>query len=53
MRRLRLEDHFSAFFEETPFSDARPVSHVYIEECRYVWKPMVAVPADVLLPRGG
>lgn len=51
LRRLRLEDHFSAFFEETPFRDARPVSHVYIEECRYVWKPMVAIPAGLLLTR--
>ncbi|HTE16987.1 MAG TPA: DUF2071 domain-containing protein [Armatimonadota bacterium] len=47
MERLRLLDRFSAFFEETPFRccDARPLSHVYIRDCRYVWKPMVALPA--------
>ena len=51
LRRLRMEDYFSAFFEEAPFTDARLVSGVYIGECGYVWKPMVAIPAGRLIAR--
>lgn len=51
--RLTLLDGFSAFFEEAPFCHltARPVSHLYIRECGYVWKPTVAIPLDVLQSR--
>lgn len=53
LERLELLDGFSAFFTEAPFTStgARPVSHVYIRECSYVWKPMVRIPADGLLER--
>ncbi len=43
--RLKLTDSFCAFFEEAPFTcrDARPLSHLYIRECSYTWKPMTAI----------
>lgn len=46
LQRLEMLDCFSAFFMESPFSslDAEPVSNVYIHECSYIWKPMVAIP---------
>lgn len=42
LERLQLEEGFSAFFEEAPFtrSDARPVSQLAIRECAYIWNPM-------------
>jgi uncharacterized protein YqjF (DUF2071 family) len=51
--RLELVDSFSAFFEEEPFTErgARPLSHLYIRECAYVWKPMTAIPAPSLCHR--
>ena len=51
MHRLGMLDGFSAFFDESPFSTARarPVSHVYIRDCAYVWKPMTAISEDELL----
>lgn len=50
LQRLHLLDHFSAFFMESPFGsdDAEPVSHVYIQECSYVWKPMRVLPVAEL-----
>jgi uncharacterized protein YqjF (DUF2071 family) len=53
--RLELRDHFSAFVEEGPFSklDAQPFSHLYIQECAYVWKPMTAIPVASLRSRAG
>jgi len=35
---------------ERPFTanTAQPISHVYIQECSYIWKPMVAIPVDRL-----
>jgi hypothetical protein len=46
LQRLSLVDRFSAFFEEGPFhaGSTRPVSHLYIRDCRYVWKPMTVIP---------
>jgi uncharacterized protein YqjF (DUF2071 family) len=54
LSRLRLADGFSAFFEEGPFTamDARPVSHLYIRECSYVWKPMTSIGTGRLLQWG-
>ena len=51
--RLRLVDGFSAFFEEGPFTPAtaRPVSHLYIRECAYVWKPTTRLPLSSLRRR--
>jgi uncharacterized protein YqjF (DUF2071 family) len=48
--RLELASGFSAFFTEGPFTkeQARPGSMMYIKECHYVWKPMVAVPVKTL-----
>jgi uncharacterized protein YqjF (DUF2071 family) len=53
LHRLRLMDGFSAFFEEGPFTavDARPVSHLYIRECSYVWKPMASITTTFLQQR--
>jgi hypothetical protein len=53
LSRLQLLDGFSAFFEEGPFTaaDARPVSHLYIRECSYVWKPMVSIATTGLRQR--
>ncbi len=53
LRRLELLDGFAAFFEEGPFSerDARPASLLYINECSYVWKPMVGHPAALFRAR--
>ena len=53
VRRLELLDHFSAFFGERSFdhSTAKPVAAVHIEECAYVWKPMVAIDERNLVPR--
>jgi uncharacterized protein YqjF (DUF2071 family) len=50
LQRLEMHDSFSAFFEEQPFSSdvAHPISHIYIQECSYVWKPMVAIPLSTL-----
>ncbi len=47
LRRLDLRDCFSGYFMESPFDhmSARPAAHVYIDECSYIWKPMVALPA--------
>jgi hypothetical protein len=52
LRRPRLADGFSAYFEQTPFTtgEARPVLHLYIE-CSYVWRPMAAIPESGLLAR--
>lgn len=51
--RLTLMDGFSAFFQEGPFdaATARPVSHLYIRECAYVWKPTIAIPLASLRTR--
>jgi hypothetical protein len=53
LRRLEPLDGFSAFFSESPFEskDVHAVSHLYIRECSYVWKPMVALPVDSLVCR--
>jgi hypothetical protein len=50
LQRLELLDHFSAFFMERPFTTntAQPISHVYIQECSYIWKPMEAIPVERL-----
>lgn len=50
LNRLELMDSFSAFFMEHPFTQgtAQPVSHVYIQECSYTWKPMVTIPVSML-----
>ncbi len=54
LQRLELLDSFSAFFVEHPFSPetAQPVSHVYIHECSYIWKPMVELPVENLIRQG-
>lgn len=52
LQRLDLLDGFSAFFMESPFRDAQPVSMLYIRECSYVWKPMVEIPLEALEIRG-
>jgi hypothetical protein len=48
LERLEQIEFFSAFFEEGPFTrqSARPISHLHIRECSYVWKPMVAIPTS-------
>jgi hypothetical protein len=53
LRRLEMQDCFSAFFMESPFAReaAIPVSHVYIAECEYLWKPMVEIPVSQLVAR--
>ncbi len=50
LHRLTMQDYFSAFFMERPFTalDAQPVSHLYIRECSYIWKPMVEIPIGQL-----
>jgi len=50
LQRLEMLDSFSAFFQEHPFPSgiALPISHLYIQECSYIWKPMVAVPVSTL-----
>jgi hypothetical protein len=50
LQRLELLDAFSAFFQEQPFSVdvASPLSHLYIQECSYIWKPMVSIPVSTL-----
>lgn len=50
LQRLEMQDSFSAFFQEHPFPAglASPLSHIYIQECSYIWKPMVAIPVDTL-----
>jgi uncharacterized protein YqjF (DUF2071 family) len=50
LQRLQLLDHFSAFFSEGyfPTGTAQPISHVYIQECSYIWKPMVTLPTSSL-----
>lgn len=47
LQRLEMQNSFSAFFQEHPFppGTAQPISHIYIQECSYIWKPMVAIPA--------
>jgi uncharacterized protein YqjF (DUF2071 family) len=51
IRRLEMEDSFSGYFMEAPFlrHEAVPVSHVYISECQYLWKPMVEIPTAGLV----
>ena len=46
IRRLDVADDFSAFFEEGPFDVAtgRMASALYIRECAYIWRPVVALP---------
>jgi uncharacterized protein YqjF (DUF2071 family) len=53
LHRLALREHFSAYFTETPFdaASAWPVSHVYIRECSYIWKPMHALAAQEFISR--
>src|SRR5262249_14510216 len=53
LQRLDLLDCFSAFFTESPFTrlNVEPVSHLYIRECSYIWKPMVAIPEHELAAR--
>ncbi|GHO46001.1 DUF2071 domain-containing protein [Ktedonospora formicarum] len=50
LQRLEMLDVFSAFFKEYPFpaATARPISHIYIQECSYIWKPMIAIPVSTL-----
>jgi len=50
LHRLEMLNSFSAFFTEHPFSQgtAQPISHVYIQECSYIWKPMVAISVSTL-----
>ena len=50
LQRLELLDQFSAFFMEHPFTAnmALPISHVYTQECSYIWKPMVSIPLEQL-----
>jgi uncharacterized protein YqjF (DUF2071 family) len=50
LQRLEMRDAFSAFFQEHPFSSgtARSLSHLSIQECTYIWKPMVAIPICTL-----
>jgi uncharacterized protein YqjF (DUF2071 family) len=50
LHRLEMLDSFSAFFMEHPFTPdtAHPISHVYIQECNYIWKPMVTIPVSTL-----
>jgi hypothetical protein len=50
LQRLEMLDSFSAFFQEHPFPSgvALPISHIYIQECSYIWKPMVAIPVSTL-----
>jgi hypothetical protein len=50
LHRLEMLDSFSAFFVEHPFPRgmAQPISHVYIQECNYIWKPVVAIPVSTL-----
>lgn len=53
LHRLGLHEHFSAYFMEAPFdaTDAWPVSHVYIHECSYIWKPMRVFAAEDFICR--
>jgi uncharacterized protein YqjF (DUF2071 family) len=53
LRRLALREHFAAYFTEAPFDTtcAAPVSHVYIRECSYIWKPMQALAVDAFISR--
>ncbi len=50
LQRLEMLNSFSAFFQEQPFSAevASPLSHLYIQECSYIWKPMVTIPVSTL-----
>lgn len=50
LQRLEMLNYFSAFFQERPFplDIAMPISHLYIQECSYIWKPMVSIPVDTL-----
>ena len=50
LQRLTLVDGFSAFFQEQPFTQqtATPDSMIYIQECHYVWKPMVEIDIHLL-----
>jgi len=45
IRRLQVDDAFSAFFQEQPFRapDAQLISSVLTHECSYIWKPMKAI----------
>jgi len=53
LERLQMQDCFTAFFMESPFirTEAQPFSHVYIQECSYIWKPMVSIPVEQLQSR--
>jgi hypothetical protein len=53
IRRLELRDAFSAFFSETPFTaaTASPLSHLSIQECSYIWKPMIPIDVETLQSR--
>jgi hypothetical protein len=49
-QRLEMQNSFSAFFNKQPFppGTAQSISHLYIQECAYIWKPMVAIPVSTL-----
>ncbi len=53
IERLAAVDHFSAFFEEEPFTEANAelMSLLAIENCEYVWKPMKRIDVTDLLER--
>lgn len=53
LQRLEMQDIFSAFFFETPFfdEDVKLVSSLYIQECNYIWKPMVGIFVEELQER--
>jgi len=50
LQRLEMLDSFSVFFKEHPFppGTTQPISHLYIQECTYIWKPMVAISVSSL-----
>jgi hypothetical protein len=53
LHRLELQEHFAAYFMESPFDAAcsTPASHVYTRECSYIWKPMQVLLAQDFVGR--
>lgn len=51
--RLDVIDHFSAFFCENHSEtlSGEPISSLAIQECAYLWKPMVSIDANELVVR--
>ena len=53
VRRLEWTDGFAAFFTESPFTadTAEPASLLYIRECHYVFKPVMALDEAAFVAR--